>query len=105
ADSGCRIRMIFSCPRPRWLIGVMLSAGVHLTRQASTLGAQSQGALNPPARRAAVEKAADLLRTRYIFPKAGEAAAKRIETELSAGNYDSLPDRWTFAQKLTSDLQ
>jgi hypothetical protein len=64
----------------------------------------ASGPLTDAGRAEAVAKAAEALRTRYIFPEAGETAAKKIEAQLAAGAYKDLEAR-AFAEKVTADLQ
>jgi hypothetical protein len=63
----------------------------------------AQTPLDDAARRSVVEKAADALRNRYIFPEVGETAAAKIQAQLAAGAYKDLQLR-DFAEKLTADL-
>ena len=89
-------------------IAYLVRAGLTAALLAVTAHAQTpppSGPLDAAARKTAVDKAAELLRTRYIFPEAGEAAARKIEAELAAGSYDALAEPWPFAQRLTADLQ
>jgi hypothetical protein len=51
----------------------------------------------------AVTVMAGLLRTHYVFPDRGAAAATALETSLAAGEYDGLDDE-ALAGKLTSQL-
>lgn len=56
-------------------------------------------------RRAVVEAAAEALRSRYVFPDVAERAAAAIETALATGSYDDIESPWSFAERLTGDLQ
>jgi hypothetical protein len=67
--------------------------------------AQAQAFLNAAERRAAIEKAAGLMRADYLSPMVGEEAAKKIEAELKAGRYENLSDRLAIAEQVTADLQ
>ena len=67
--------------------------------------AQTATGLDDAARSAVVAKAADAVRTRYIFPEVGEQAAVKIEGQLAAGAYKDLSQPRAFADKLTADLQ
>jgi len=81
-----------------------------LALSAFAANAQTAGAARVPhaldatARRAAVDKAAEALRTRYIFPDLGERLADKLHADLAAGEYDELADRVAFAQRLTADM-
>jgi Peptidase family S41/N-terminal domain of Peptidase_S41 in eukaryotic IRBP len=66
---------------------------------------QSVASLDNASRTAAVAKAAEELRTRYVFPDLGARAAAKIDSELKAGSYDGLTDPYTFAERLTADLR
>jgi len=55
-------------------------------------------------RRSVVAKTAEAMRTHYVFPEVGAAAAARIESELSSGHYDALQTSGEFAERLTNDL-
>jgi hypothetical protein len=80
-----------------------LCAGLLLAT-AMLLPAASAQALSDTARAEVVAKAAESLRSRYIFPEAGETAAKKIEAQLAAGAYKDLEGR-ALAEKMTADLQ
>ena len=70
------------------------------------LYAQAQApapAFDDAARAAVVQRAAGVLRDRYIFPDVGEKAAARLESQLAAGAYKDLEQR-AFAEKMTADL-
>jgi hypothetical protein len=88
-------------------IGVVagLLAAVLLAGSAAAQTPPTVAPMDAATRKAAVTKAAEMLRTRYVFIDKGEEAAKKIEAELAAGSYDSLSEPWAFAQKLTADLQ
>jgi Peptidase family S41/N-terminal domain of Peptidase_S41 in eukaryotic IRBP len=66
--------------------------------------AQSPAAFDAAARSAAIAKAADGLRTRYIFPDIGERAAKKIEAALGAGSYDTPGGPRAFTEHVNADL-
>jgi hypothetical protein len=61
--------------------------------------------LDAAGRTAVVNAAADALRQRYVYPDVGRRAAEAIEAALAAGNYDEIVQPWTFAERLTADLQ
>ena len=67
-------------------VAALLLASLPLYAQAQTPAA----AFDDAARAAVVEKAADALRNRYIFPDVGEKAAAKIEAQLAAGAYKDL---------------
>jgi TonB family protein len=79
------------------------ASGEPLEIQLATSSGYSR--LDDAARSAVVAKAADALRTRYIFPEVGEQAAVKIEGQLAAGAYKDLSQSRAFADKLTADLQ
>lgn len=56
-------------------------------------------------KRAAVEKAGELLTDNYIFPDRAADAKAKIDAALAAGDYDAITTPEAFAEKLTSDLQ
>ena len=62
-------------------------------------------ALDTAARRDAVQAAAKAMRSQYVFPDRGVAAADKIERELSGGAYDGLTEPSAFAAQLTADLR
>ena len=71
--------------------------------------AQAQAAEAPPLtaadRRAAVERIAELLEERYVFPDVGAEAGHLLMRQLDAGAYEALSDDSVFAERLTADLQ
>jgi len=86
----------------------VLAAGFLLVttmlRPAAAQIPSTSSPLADAARAAVVANAADALRTRYLSPEAGEAAASKIEAQLAGGAYRGL-DAVTFAAKMTADLQ
>ncbi len=66
--------------------------------------ASAQASLDDAARAAVIAKAADALRSRYIFIDVGETAAAKLESQLAAGAYADLGQPRAFAEKLTADL-
>jgi catechol 2,3-dioxygenase-like lactoylglutathione lyase family enzyme len=75
---------------------------------AGTSTAHAQSApppLEADARRTVVETAAEVLRSRYVFPDVGERAAAALESALADGRYDELTNAAAFAQRLTDDLR
>lgn len=86
----------------RWTARTLWAA--FLTASLALPGAaHGQATFDDASRGAAVAKAADLLRTHYIFPETGEQAARKIEGALAAGAYRELDARG-FAERLTNDL-
>jgi hypothetical protein len=84
-----------------------LAAGLLLAAAMLPVSAQTSAAASPlddAVRAEVVAKAAEALRTRYVFPDAGEAAARRIESQLAVGAYSTL-DTQSFAATMTADLQ
>jgi hypothetical protein len=86
-------------------------AGLAALFASASVLAQPPGPPPPPApldaagRTAVVNAAADALRQRYVYPDVGRRAAEAIEAALAAGNYDEIVQPWTFAERLTADLQ
>jgi hypothetical protein len=81
----------------------LLLAAIMLAPAAAQTPAASVP-LSAMARAEVVAKAAEALRARYIFPEAGETAARRIEAQLAAGAYKDL-EAQALAEKMTADLQ
>jgi hypothetical protein len=71
---------------------------------ALSAAAQAPAAFDLAARSAAIAKAADGLRKRYIFPDVGERAAKKIEAALAAGSYDTPGGPRAFTERVNADL-
>lgn len=67
--------------------------------------AAAASTVDAAARAAVVDKAAGLLRERYVFPEIGAQAAAKIEGELAAGRYDGLSDGPALAARLSDDLR
>ena len=75
---------------------------------ALTLPASAQtppAALDTAEKRAAVEKAGELLTANYIFPDRAAEAKTKIDAALAAGDYNAIDTPQAFADKLTADLQ
>jgi catechol 2,3-dioxygenase-like lactoylglutathione lyase family enzyme len=75
---------------------------------AGTSAAHAQSAppaLEADARRTVIETAAEVLRSRYVFPDVGERAAAALESALADGRYDDLTNASAFAQRVTDDLR
>jgi hypothetical protein len=73
--------------------------------QVGAVATTRASALDDATRRAVVARAAEELRTRYVFPDVGRRAASAIEAALAAGRYDALLEPSAFAERLTVDLQ
>lgn len=61
-------------------------------------------AIDQGARQAVVEKLAQSMRDRYVFPDVGEQAAAAITAALARGDYNGLNDPAALAARLTTDL-
>ncbi len=53
----------------------------------------------------AVERLAEELRAKYVFPKVGEEMAASVERSMEQGEYDKLDNASDFAEKLTKQLR
>jgi hypothetical protein len=60
--------------------------------------------LDPAASRSIAAQAADLLRSRYVFPEAGRRAAARVEAQRAAGAYDQIKHPAALGARLTADM-
>jgi hypothetical protein len=67
--------------------------------------AQTPPALDAAEKRAAVERAGELLTANYVFPDRAAEAKARIDAALAAGNYDAIATPQAFADTLTADLR
>jgi hypothetical protein len=61
--------------------------------------------LDPAARAAIVAQLSTELRSRYIYPDAGEKGAAAITAAAASGAYDQVTDLPSFARRLTDDLR
>jgi hypothetical protein len=84
------------------LTGILLAAAMLAPAAAQTPDAALP--LSDAVHSEVVANAAQALRARYVFPDAGDAAARKIEAQLAAGAYEDLAAA-AFADRVTADLQ
>lgn len=62
-------------------------------------------AVDKAEKQAVIAKAGEELISRYIFPDRAGLAKAKIDQALAAGDYDTITDPRTFAERLTADLR
>ncbi len=60
-------------------------------------------ALTPEARTHTVERVAEILRTKYVFPEIGAKMAETVLANAAAGKYDALADAKALSRRLMDD--
>ena len=95
--------------RPATLLASLLfaAAAAPTLAQTSVPSAPSAASrpLDPAARAAIVAQLSTELRSRYIYPDAGEKGAAAITAAAASGAYDQVTDLPSFARRLTDDLR
>ena len=95
----------------RWLMAAAMcgsSAGPVLAQPSAPPGARGAKveASLPTTRAGAVERAAQLLETRFTYPEVGRRYAAMLRANLASGVYDAPGDAAaTLCAKLTADIQ
>jgi hypothetical protein len=95
--------------RPATLLASLLLAAAAAPALAQTSVPSASSAtsapLDPAGRAAIVAQLATELRSRYIYPDAGEKGAAAIVAAAASGAYDRFTDLPSFARRLTDDLR
>jgi hypothetical protein len=95
--------------RPATLLASLLLAAAAAPTLAQTPVPSASSAtstrLDPAARAAIVAQLSTELRSRYIYPDAGEKGAAAITAAAASGAYDRVTDLPSFAGRLTDDLR
>jgi hypothetical protein len=95
--------------RPATLLASLLfaaAAGPTLAQTAvPSASPAASAALDPAARAAIVAQLSTELRSRYIYPDAGEKGAAAITAAAASGAYDRITDLPSLAKRLTDDLR
>jgi hypothetical protein len=98
--------------RPATLLASLLFAAAGAPTLAQTpvptapsVTSATSAPLDPAARAAIVAQLATELRSRYIYPDAGERGAAAITAAAASGTYDRITDLPSLAKRLTDDLR
>jgi hypothetical protein len=86
-------------------VALALSSLVEISPTTASAQETNLQDLSAERRQAAIERIADLLIERHLFPDVGEACAEHIRAQLADGAYDDITDPTQFAQALTADLR
>ncbi|HEY0311974.1 MAG TPA: S41 family peptidase [Allosphingosinicella sp.] len=84
---------------------LLFAAAAAPTLAQTSVPSASSAPLDPAARAAIVGQLSTELRSRYIYPDAGEKGAAAITAAAGSGAYDRFTDLPSFARRLTDDLR
>lgn len=84
-------------------LGFLAAVGPSSTARAQTVAAQPQPVLDATARQQIVDRFAEAMRNRYVFPERGEKVAAKILSASQAGAYDAARSPGQLAQRLSAD--
>lgn len=88
-------------------LALLLATAIPLNFNAASPSIAAGDALSitGPERQEVVEKLADILEKRYLYPEVASRYSQMLRTRLARHEYDQLADPSSFASRLTADLQ